>query len=41
MKTLIITKVAKAVVKEARKYRVSATADKNTAKFVITIQKKF
>lgn len=40
LKTLVIAKTAKAVVREVKKYNLSATLDRNTSKFVITIQKK-
>lgn len=40
MKTLLIANVSKAIVKEARKYKLTANLDKATSKFVITIQKK-
>ncbi len=40
MKTIVIAKVAKAVIKEARKYKVSASVDKNTSKLIVVIQRK-
>ncbi len=40
MKTIVIAKVAKAVINEVRKYKVSANVDKGTSKMTIIIQKK-
>lgn len=40
MKSIVIAKVAKAVIKEVRKYKVSANVDKHTSKVMIIIQKK-
>lgn len=40
MKAVIVAKVAKAVVKEAKKYSVNVSVDKGTSRMVIAIQRK-
>lgn len=40
LKAIVITRTAKAVVKEVRKYNLNVAIDKGTSKMVITIQKK-
>ncbi len=40
LKAIVITKTAKAIVKEVRKYNLNVAVDKGTSKMIITIQKK-
>ncbi len=40
LKAIVITKTAKAIVKEVRKYNVNLAIDKGTSKMTITISKK-
>ncbi len=40
LKAIVITKTAKAIVKEIRKYDLNLAVDKGSSKLILTIQRK-
>lgn len=40
LKAIVITKTAKAIVKEIRKYDLNVNIDKNSSKVIVTLQRK-